>query len=172
MIPDEDIWEEFTKDIEKLSKEEHVKFSKNVKLRATPKITYGNIYQGDRLQHLQIGNFDNIDANTAQRFRKGETPIEAELDLHGYNEDRAYESVIKFVKSSYLRKKRCIAIITGKGIHPNYQDDIFSTRGVLRDLVPQWLNNPEIRPMILSIIHPAPNEGGVGVIKLLLRRQR
>lgn len=172
MNDDNEIWEELTKGIKKLGKKSRVSFSKQVKLKITPKISPDKIYNGNRLSDLEIGNFANIDANTAERFRKGEMPIEAELDLHGYNEERAFDAVVNFVKNSYLRKKRCIAIITGKGIHPSFQDDIFSTRGVLKDLVPQWLNNSDIRPLILSITHPANKDGGVGVIKILLRRQR
>jgi len=167
-----DEWEEFTKDIEKLPREEKIVRQRKVKLEVTPKLTANKIYNGQRLESLEVGNYANIDANTVKRFKKGEFRIESELDLHGYTEDKAYEKVIEFVKNSYLRNKRCIAIITGKGLHQRDTDDIFTRRGVLRDWVPQWLNQADLRPLILAIDHPVPKEGGSGVIKILLRRQR
>ncbi len=98
--------------------------------------------------------------------------IEAELDLHGCTEDKAFERVIEFVKNAYIDGKRCIAIITGKGLHADNEADVFRNRGVLKERVPQWLNLPEIRPLILAINHPQPKDGGCGVIKILLRRKR
>lgn len=124
------------------------------------------------LADIVIGGTDNIDANTARRFKRGEFKTEAELDLHGYTENKAFDAVVSFVKRSYLKGRRCIAIITGKGLHQNDEDGTFAGRGVLKERVPQWLNQPDIRPLILAVHHPEHRQGGSGVIRILLRRQR
>lgn len=169
----DNVWQEYVKDVRKLDKpkRENV-FRKSLRLTVIPKISADKVYRGRPLEQLQTGADANIDANTARRFKRGDFVREAELDLHGYTEDRAYDAVIDFIKKAYLQKKRCIAIITGKGLHQNNEDDIFANRGILKNRVPQWLNLPEIRPLILAINHPEHRRGGSGVIEILLRRQR
>ncbi len=39
--------------------------------------------------HLLISTYAGIDRNTAERFRKGQYPIDATLDLHGLSRDKA-----------------------------------------------------------------------------------
>ena len=169
-IDDED-WQELVKNVQPLRKDEKDLSKPNKKIVVKEKITPNRVYAGEKLDGLEIGCSDNIDANTFKRFKSGEIRVERELDLHGQTENEAYEKVINFVKSSYLRGLRCIDIITGKGLHA---EDVpfFEARGVLKDRVPQWLNLPEIRPLILTMIHPEPKDGGSGVLRILLRRKR
>ncbi len=119
-----------------------------------------------------LGTTADIDRATMRRFKREEFKIEARLDLHGLNEDQAYDAVRRFITDSYLGGKRCVIIITGKGLaHPD--EDIFAARGVLRDRVPQWLTNDDnLRPLILSFIHPSERLGGRGALYILLRRSR
>ena len=173
MISDDDeSWLDEIKHVVPLKKIARNVDRKTKKLTVTPKISINQVYHGDKLCDLTIGNTDNIDANTAKKFKDGKFRIEAELDLHGCTEDKAFERVIEFVKNAYIGGKRCIAIITGKGLHADNEADVFRNRGVLKERVPQWLNLPEIRPLILAINHPQPKDGGCGVIKILLRRKR
>lgn len=175
MLPndeDQDCWQQLIKDVDKLTNERPVTFTKAVELKVVPKISPNEVYSGSTLKDIVIGSTDNIDANTAKKFKRGEFRIEAELDLHGYTENQAFDAVCDFVKTAYLQQKRCISIITGKGLHKNDEDDIFASRGVLKDRVPQWLNLPDIRPLILSVFHPEHIKGGSGAIHILLRRHR
>ena len=174
MLSDEDqnCWQQLVQDVDKLTSEKTVTFSKKVELKVVPKITPNQVYDGASLSDIVIGNMNDVDANTAKKFKRGEFRIEAELDLHGYTENKAFDAVCDFVKNAYLRQMRCISIITGKGLHKNDEDDIFASRGVLKDRVPQWLNLPDIRPLILSVFHPEHIKGGSGAIHILLRRHR
>jgi len=166
-------WQNFVKDVRKLEKTDRETFFRTeLPLKIIPKISADKVYRGSPLAELKNGNSDNIDARTAQRFKRGKFPVEAELDLHGYTEAKAFDAVTDFIKNAYLQQKRCIAIITGKGLHRNDEDDIFANRGILKNRVPQWLNLPEIRPLILAINHPEHIRGGSGVIEILLRRHR
>lgn len=165
-------WNEAVKDVIPLKNAPRDNTKPQVKISVTPKITPNLVYSGEKLKDLAFGDTANIDANTARRFHKGEYKIQAELDLHGCIEDVAFEKVIDFIKNSYIRGLRCISIITGKGLHIEKDNDIFPTRGVLKERVPQWLNLPEIRPLILAIDHPQPPKGGSGAVIVLLRRKR
>lgn len=169
---DDESWLQLIRDVSPINKPQRELSTLKTRLKVTPKISPDRVYQGEQLKNLLIDNTDNIDANTARRFKKGEFGIDAELDLHGYTENQAYDAVIDFIKMAYLRQKRCVVIITGKGRHKSDIDDIIPSRAVLKDRVPQWLNLPEIRPLILAIAHPEHIEGGSGAIKILLRRKR
>lgn len=113
----------------------------------------------------------DIDKQTMRRFKRGEFGIEGTLDLHGFTQDAAYAAVKRFIISSYLQNKRAILIITGKGL-PHENEDIFASHGVLKDLVPRWLQTDELSPLILSYIHPNVKLGGTGALYILLRRQK
>ncbi len=169
---DEVCWQELVKDIRRLQHNNVPLVGKRTTLKVVPKISPDRVYRGETLASLAIGVTDNIDANTARRFKRGEFKTEAELDLHGYTENKAFDAVVSFVKQSYLKGYRCIEIITGKGLHQNDEDDIFANRGILKNRVPQWLNLPDIRPLVLALHHPEHRQGGSGVIRILLRRQR
>ena len=121
---------------------------------------------------LEDNDFGGIDKNTLRKFKREEFAVEAVLDLHGKNEDAAYAAVTDFVPRCYAQNKRCIIIITGKGLNVHADDDVFATKGVLKKLVPQWLNAPYLRAMIMLYKHPSARLGGTGAIYILLRRQR
>ena len=172
--PDEEdssFWEEVTNGVKKITRPQTIPAKKIVLKEVVPTIRMNEVYQGECLKKIIAGDLDNIDNNTAKRFKRGEFKIEAELDLHGYTEEKAFEAVHSFIKKAYLQNKRCVLIITGKGYHQD-SDDIFASKGILKDRVPQWLNNQELRPLILSFIHPEAKLGGSGALYILLRRQR
>lgn len=115
---------------------------------------------------------NGVDANTEKRFRKGDFRIEAELDLHGMTEDKAFDAVNKFILRAYDRGFRCVLIVTGKGLHQSDEGDIFSRRAVLKNKVPEWLESDGLKPLILSKLHPEAKLGGTGALLILLRRHR
>jgi DNA-nicking Smr family endonuclease len=45
-------------------------------------------------------------------------------------------------------------------------------RGILRRAVPRWLNEPDLRPLILGFAQAQPAHGGAGAFYVLLRRKR
>jgi DNA-nicking Smr family endonuclease len=54
-----------------------------------------------------------------------------------------------------------VVIITGKGRG--------TAMGVLRTALPDWLNEPRLRPLISTITHARPEKGGEGVTHVLLK---
>ena len=123
-------------------------------------------------KNLEDQEFGGVDAATVRRFKREEFKIEAVLDLHGLTEKEAYEQVCDFVTKCFNKEKRCIIIVTGKGVRHEETDDLWSLRGVLKKRVPQWLNMPQLRGMILLYKNPSERLGGEGALYILLKRHR
>ncbi len=108
------------------------------------------------------GQPGGIDSSTWKRFSAGKLPTVRRLDLHGQTTQRAFHSLMAFIRTAYADHVRCVEVITGRGSG--------ETGGAIKREFPIWLNLPEIRPMILAASHPhAANSGSV---RLLLRRIR
>jgi DNA-nicking Smr family endonuclease len=105
-----------------------------------------------------------VDKRTAQRLERGKMVIEGTLDLHGMNQQEARTALTRFIKSSYERGRRCVLVITGKG----NQDK----PGVLRERVPEWLNEAPLEELVLKTAQAKQHDGGLGAIYVLLRRHR
>lgn len=168
---DLEIWSAIIKDIEKTDQPDIIEKAPLELPEIRNTVDLSRAYSGDKLKAVDFGISAGIDRNTAEKFRRGEFRIERRLDLHGYTENDAFEAVDNFIKTAYIQGKRCILIVTGKGL-PHPDDDIFTPRGLLREKVPQWLNRAEIRPLILSFTHALPKDGGDGALYILLRRKR
>ena len=91
---DERCWQELVKDVRRLSHDKPPLPGRKTELRVVPKISPDRVYRGAALADIVIGGTDNIDANTARRFKRGEFKTEAELDLHGYTENKAFDAVV------------------------------------------------------------------------------
>ncbi|MBR1600939.1 MAG: Smr/MutS family protein [Alphaproteobacteria bacterium] len=115
---------------------------------------------------------EGIDKSTLKKFKQENFKIDAVLDLHGLNEDEAFVKVDSFIPQCYNQGKRCIIIITGKGLTIRENEDIFTPKGILRRQVPQWLNMPRLRGMILVYKHPSERLGGSGALYILLKRNK
>jgi DNA-nicking Smr family endonuclease len=116
---------------------------------------------------FSCGQYAGIDRSTAERFRKGNYPIDAALDLHGMTRDRAFTALMAFLHTHARAGSRCLLVITGKGGKPPTKE-----AGVLKALVPRWLAEPEPRGMLLAIDNAQPKHGGSGAYYLLLKRKR
>ncbi|MBE6444944.1 MAG: hypothetical protein E7019_02655 [Alphaproteobacteria bacterium] len=164
-------WLEIIKSVKKIPQSEEKPTAPLIINEPEDNIHYSEVYNGDTLRRLEVGCVDNIDRRTAEKFKKGNFKIEARLDLHGKTEKQAFEAVEDFVKKSYLKKLRCILIITGKGF--NKEDDLwYEKKGILKEAVPSWLNRTELRPLILSFSYANQEDGGSGALYVLLRRKR
>lgn len=106
-----------------------------------------------------------LDRRSAEKLRKGQMPIEARLDLHGLRQAEAQAQLTRFLTTGYHSGRRCVLVITGKGSRNG-------EAGVLRRLVPFWLQMHPLAPMILSHAPARPKDGGDGAFYILLRRKR
>ncbi|MCZ4281199.1 Smr/MutS family protein [Kiloniella laminariae] len=118
--------------------------------------------QASALSHGQV---HDMDRRQAERFTKGKLPLEAVLDLHGQTQAQAQASLQRFVASCRARDLRNVLVITGKGSGPH-------SEGVLKAMVPRWLNEEPNRSAILAFSHAKHHHGGSGALYVLLKRTR
>lgn len=114
-----------------------------------------------------------IDRRTAEKLRKGKMRIEARCDLHGLNQEQAYDLLNQFIETARLRGCRCVLVITGKGkSRVSTPMAIEPERGILKQKVPQWLGERHLSPHILKTYTAQPKDGGTGALYVYLRRAR
>jgi len=173
IMEDEALWAEITKDIRKLPESRIPPIKPAVIPEIRRSVNLAKAYRGEKLTDLNVGDTEYMDGSLAKRFKRCEIPVEGTLDLHGFREEEARTAVFDFVQKAYLTDKRCIIIITGKGLSRHEtDDDIYTPKGKLKECVPLWLNSRELRPLILSFIHPSAKLGGSGALYIMLRRKR
>ena len=119
------------------------------------------------LPELAPGTVADLDRATAERLRRGALAIDGRLDLHGLTQDEAHAALDRFLAGSAARGRRCVLVITGKGL-----GDGGGGRGVLRQAVPRWLNEAPNRARILAVMPAQPKHGGAGALYVLLKRKR
>ena len=118
------------------------------------------------LPELRHGAQPGLDKRTAARLRRGQLPVEGRIDLHGLTRDEAGRALADFLADSRDAERRCVLVITGKGLGPN------GSVGVLRAAVPGWLNEAGNRHHVLAFHHAQPRDGGEGALYILLKRDR
>jgi len=108
-----------------------------------------------------LDHFAGIDRANADRLKRGRRAIGARLDLHGMTQAEAHQALARFVAGSRAAGRRCVLVITGHGRFSG---------GVLKEAVPRWLHEAEIRRHVLAIAPAQPQHGGTGALYVLLRR--
>ena len=118
-----------------------------------------------RPHELSHGLSVGIDKRQAERFKRGKTPIEGRIDLHGRTQAQAHDDLHDFVARAHAAGKRMVLVITGKGMTA-------AKSGVLRENVPRWLNEPSLRRHALAFDYAEPQHGGDGALYVLLKRKK
>jgi len=120
------------------------------------------------------GTASGVDRRTAQRLARGQTPIEARIDLHGMTQAKARRALERFLVDAEGAGRRCVLVITGKGAERDRGEDAMPDRdaGVLRRSLPRWLALPGLRERVVAYCPAIPRHGGAGAFYILLRRRR
>ncbi|MCH9765897.1 MAG: Smr/MutS family protein [Alphaproteobacteria bacterium] len=114
-----------------------------------------------------------------RKLRSGRISIEARLDLHGMRQSEAHVALRQFISASHQRGLRWVLVITGKGGRGIRQADDNDSRGpfdgrsepgVLRRTVPSWLQEQDLRAMVIGFQTASPQHGGDGALYVNLRR--
>ena len=120
------------------------------------------------LHELDATTAHGIDHRMAQRFRRGQLPIDGHLGLPGMTRERAHEALNRFLASAQARGDRCIVVVTGKG----QRGPLEPHTGVLKATLPRWLNDAPNRARVLAFAPARPQHGGAGAFYVLLKRTR
>lgn len=104
-----------------------------------------------------------IDRRSWLRLKRGQVVIEQTIDLHGLTQEQAHARLGSFLAEAQQSGLRCLLVVTGKGL---------AHGGVLRHMVPRWLNEGANRGRVLAFAPAQPKHGGAGALYLLIRRKR
>ncbi|HEY8594147.1 MAG TPA: Smr/MutS family protein [Devosiaceae bacterium] len=110
-----------------------------------------------------------IEPKMRRRLMRGQMPLDGRIDLHGMRQDEARAALRRFVLARAGRGDRTILVITGKGLRKTGEFDIVQ-RGVLRAMLPIWLAEPDIAPVIAGYEMAAREHGGEGAYYVRLRK--
>jgi DNA-nicking Smr family endonuclease len=101
------------------------------------------------------------------QLSRGKKEIDARIDLHGMTQTRAHRTLLGFLQRAQGDGLSFVLVITGKG-----KVGAESERGVLRRQVPQWLNLPEFRSLVVGFEEAHVGHGGEGALYVRVRRAR
>jgi DNA-nicking Smr family endonuclease len=97
---------------------------------------------------------------------RGRKEIERRLDLHGMTQARAHRALLSFLQRASSDGLTFVLVITGKGRASGAEFQ----RGVLRRQVPEWLNLPEFRTLVVGFEEAHIGHGGEGALYVRVRR--
>jgi DNA-nicking Smr family endonuclease len=101
----------------------------------------------------------SIGGHADAHLRRGRLDPEARLDLHGMTQSAAYRTLLKFLIDAQAQEKSLVLVITGKG-------------GVLREQLPLWLGQADLKGLIAGLREAHVKHGGAGAFYVLLRKHR
>lgn len=107
----------------------------------------------------------HIDRPVYRKIAKGRLPIDSQIDLHDMTQDQAIIRLQSFLKQAQAMNYRHILVITGKGGSP-------TSEGVLRRMLPIWLNTPAFSSIVNGYQAASRGHGGDGAFYVRLRRLR
>jgi len=110
-----------------------------------------------------------IEPGMRRRLTRGHLPIDATIDLHGLRQHEAHAALCRFVAARHARGDRTLLVITGKGLKRAEPGQIVQ-KGVLRAMLPIWLGEKSIAPMIAGWEQSAQVHGGEGAWYVRLKR--
>lgn len=119
----------------------------------------------------------DVDRKKLKRLKSGRTEIEGRIDLHGMRQDEAHSALRAFLHRAQGKGWRWVLVITGKGKvlarddHEPFDMHAPRDRGVLKRNVPRWLEEPDLRPLVISFTTAAIEHGGEGALYVHLRKR-
>jgi len=110
-----------------------------------------------------------LEPRMRRRVMRGQLPIDGVIDLHGMRQEEAQAALTRFVVARQARGDRMLLVITGKGIKKAEPGTIFE-RGVLRHMLPRWLREPGLAPLIAGWEVSAQAHDGEGAYYVRLKK--
>lgn len=104
-----------------------------------------------------------LDHRTRTKLRRGRLEVDAKLDLHGLRQAEAQRALLDFLRRAQAAGLRMAIVVTGKGSRSE-------EGGVLRRLVPLWLQAPHLRDVVVGFGEASRHHGGEGALYVQIRR--
>jgi DNA-nicking Smr family endonuclease len=124
-----------------------------------------------------------IHRKTRRRLASGNQYVDRAIDLHGMTQDQAYHMLKGAIEGGIRRGDKTLLVVTGKGGRRFSQlggdtptayrrrEDFDQHGGVLKKMVPIWLQSHEMRAFVESFDVAAQEHGGDGALYVLLRKR-
>jgi len=112
-----------------------------------------------------------LERRLRQRLGRGSASPDRRLDLHGMTQRQAHDALLHFLHTAQADGVKLVLVVTGKGARSADRDP-FVERGVLRRLVPQWLNATDLRRLVVGFDSAHVGHGGDGALYVRIRRPR
>lgn len=126
-------------------------------------------YRSDGRPARAPGN--GIEPGLKKRLQRGTLEIDGTIDLHGMRQAEAHAALSRFIHARVARGDRTVLVITGKGLKKLGRDAaVIVETGVLRTMLPIWLSEPNLAPLVAGWDVAAPAHGGIGAYYVRLRR--
>lgn len=125
-----------------------------------------------------------LERGLADKLRRGKLRPDGRLDLHGFRQEEAHQALIGFLTRAQARDKRLVLVITGKGDayysggggdsgdDDEGNDSTARQSGILRRMLPMWLDEPPLRPLIAGFQPAHRHDGGDGAFYIHIRKPR
>lgn len=102
---------------------------------------------------------NGVQKRIIQKLKRGQFPVDHELDLHHMNLETAQAVLLDFIAGTQRGKLECVRIIHGKGLRSvNGPRLKIMTRQLLRE-----------HPQVLAFTTCKPANGGSGAVEVLLK---
>lgn len=112
-----------------------------------------------------------VDPAIHRKVRRGHIEIDGRIDLHGMTQNEAREALRRFIGARAAQGNRTILVITGKGARTdNDYIAAMTERGILRNMLPIWLSEPGMGPLVSGWSMASRSHGGEGAWYVRLRR--
>ena len=115
---------------------------------------------------------DPIEPGLKKRLVRGRIALDGRIDLHGMRQDEARAALGRFIPARVAKGDRTVLVITGKGLKKGDDAAVIFDRGVLRSMLPVWLSEPALAPLVSGWDQAAQAHGGEGAFYVRLRRER
>jgi DNA-nicking Smr family endonuclease len=113
-----------------------------------------------------------LERRLKRQLAQGRGAIDQSIDLHGMNHTQAHQALRGFLHFAQSRGDRLVLVVTGKGA-PKQRAlgvEAFNEPGVLRRIVPHWLQAPDMRGIVIGFEEAGRAHGGSGALYVRLRR--
>ena len=113
-----------------------------------------------------------LERRLERQLAQGRSAIDQSIDLHGMNQTQAHQALRGFLHFAQSRGDRLVLVVTGKGA-PKARvlgAEDFNEPGVLRRIVPHWLQAPDMRGIVIGFEEAGRAHGGSGALYVRLRR--
>ena len=176
-LPDFHLWTDVTRTVSPLPRRPRVLESVDGEAPAVPspkpsprKFPSFPSYQAPS-QRAEADPRPRIEPKMRRKLMRGRIEIDATLDLHGMRQNEARSALNRFLSSRWSRGDRTILVITGKGLKKlDSEGTQIIERGVLRSMLPIWLSEPSLAPIVAGWDYSAQMHGGEGAFYVRLRR--